>query len=128
MIETTVTTTDDNGVETEVSTKVAILALLGIPMLLVLIVLAGIPLSLLSAWVAQKLYIWFLLPLHAPVLNLWHIWGIIMLVNLLTANYASATTDNKSSVAKYAGYVIGRIIGPLAVLAVAYLIKGHIGY
>ncbi len=108
-------------------TKKTALALLGIPTLLMIVVIVAIPLNLFNAWVVQKMYIWFLLPLHAPRLNLWHIWGITMLITLLTGPHA-ASADGKSDKAAAIGKLIGYIIGPLIGLLVAYFIKGHIGY
>src|SRR5947209_1049627 len=96
-------------------TKKTALALLGIPTLFLLVIVAMIPFSLFTAWVAQKLYIWFLLPLHAPHLNLWHVWGITLLVSLFTTSTSNSSNKGKDT-AEIIGSLIGHLISPLLLL------------
>jgi hypothetical protein len=103
----------------------ALLAVLGIPVLVVLIFIAMIPFALWSAWVEQKLYGWFLLPIKGfPHLNLWWVYGITLLIGALTYSYQK--TDKDAKVGKEIGAVFGRAFGLAVILLVGYLIKGHI--
>lgn len=124
MSEVTVMQTEKEDMRNH--TKATTLMILAIPTILTLGIGGTIVIGLLNAWVAQKMYIWFLLPLHAPRLNLWHVWGIVLLISLLTPS-SSANQDEKDK-AKLIGKMAGFIIAPFVILLMGYIIKGHIGY
>lgn len=90
-----------------------------------LITVTLIPLSLFHAWVAQKLYGWFVLPLGAPQLNLWEVWGLALLINHLTVSNRTTTKKNKP-VKQQVLIVAGTIIGTLVALLLGLIIKSHI--
>lgn len=99
-----------------------LLALLGIPVMVLLMIIAFLPLGLFNAWTTQKMYIWFLLPLGFPAINLWHVWGITMLITHVTWR---ADKDSKIDKKFFQG-IVSRVIGVLIMLGVSYLVKGHI--
>lgn len=98
------------------------LAILGAPVLLMLIFIAVLPIGIFNAWVAQKLYIWFVIPMGAPAINLWHVYGLILLINLLKS---SSSSEDKST-AKHLGSILGTVVGALLILLIAFIVKGHI--
>lgn len=99
-----------------------VLALLGIPVFLVLILIAFIPLGLFNAWAVQKMYIWFLLPLGLPALNLLHIWGISLLVSHYTVNM----DGRKKKKGETWSALFASLIATLLMLAIGFVIKSHI--
>lgn len=102
-----------------------ILAILGIPVFIVLLFIAFIPLGIFNAWVSLKLYNWFFLPIHGfPHLNIWWIWGIGILIARYTSDPVSTEDDKKPT--KFIGKLIGRIIVGLLALLLGYVLKGHI--
>lgn len=96
-----------------------LLAVLGIPVLVALILIAFIPLGLFNAWAVQKMYIWFALPLGAPALNLAHVWGFSLIAN----HYLYRAEDNNK---KWAGKLIGSLLGTLLMLLIGFILKSHI--
>lgn len=104
-------------------TEIAGLKLLEIPTIIVLILIAFILLGIFDAWVTQKLYNWFLLPLRTPHLNLWHIWGISLIINRFTYTDSKTDEDPKKKLGK--SIVTGLILGSLALL-IGYILKSHI--
>lgn len=106
-------------------TEIAGLKLLAIPTIIVLLLILFIPIGLFNAWVTQKLYNWFLLPLGTPHLNLWHVWGISLIINRFT--YTTSKDDNSEDAKKKLGKSIftGLILGVLALL-IGYVLKSHI--
>jgi hypothetical protein len=106
-----------------------LLIALGIPVLYGLIgsflFIVMIPIALFQSWIVQKMYDWFLLPIKGfPHLNLWHVWGIVLLISVLS-NYVTTTEDDSTKKALIK--VFGRMIGLLIILVIGYFIKGHIG-
>ncbi|MDE2104888.1 MAG: hypothetical protein KGL39_47060 [Patescibacteria group bacterium] len=99
-----------------------ILAILAVPTILAFFFILLIPISLFNAWALQKMYDWFLLPLGTPALNLWHVWGIMLIIQWFMP---IPRTDEKWQ--KNIGRFIGNIIGTLLMLAVGLIIRGHIG-
>lgn len=95
----------------------AVVNILGVFALLVLTI---VPLGLFTAWVAQQMYEWFLMPLGLPGLNLWHVYGILLLINLIKPR---GKTDGKGEILKT---VVINIFGGLLVLAVGAVLKGFI--
>jgi hypothetical protein len=55
------------------------LKILAAPTIIIGLIVLLIPFGIWNAFVVLRLYNWFLLPLHAPSLNLWHIWGILLI-------------------------------------------------
>ncbi len=99
---------------------VAILA----PVFVVGIVILTLPFSLYNAFVVSKMYAWFVVPLGAPTLNIWWIWGIMMLIGLVVP--INTATDEKSSWQKSVGLLLARLLGASLVLLFGYILKGHI--
>lgn len=97
----------------------ALLAILGIPVLVVLVLIMFIPLGLFNAWAVQKMYIWFALPLGAPALKLAHVWGFGLILN----HYLFRAEDNKKG-------ALGRIgislFGTLLMLLMGFILKSYI--
>ena len=96
--------------------------LIGIPVLAAGMIAIA---ALVGAWVAfvlSKLYNWFVVPLGAPAANWWHIWGLFLMVNLLTLGRTAEESDAKKSLSRG----IGRIIGAAFVLLIGWLIHGQI--
>ena len=91
--------------------------------MLAVILIIGIPIGFLNAWVTQKLYEWFLLPLHFPHINLWEIYGITLLISHLRP---TPTSDKKNSFKDTMGTVIGQLLGAFLALLIGYFVKGHI--
>ena len=50
------------------------------------------PLSAYNSFVIFKFYGWFVIPLGAPTLIFWHVWGLVLLYSLIT--YKPAATGN----------------------------------
>lgn len=106
-------------------TAISTLVILAMPVILSLLVIVTLPLALFNAWAAQKMYDWFLLPIHGfPHLNLWHVYGITLLIGLFSATQ----TNSKKSFSDSMAAIVGKIIATLLVLLIGYIIKGHIGY
>jgi hypothetical protein len=91
------------------------------PFILVGVILVYLPLGLLRAWAVWLLYTWFAEPLGAPDLNVWHVWGLLLLYALLTLN-----TFKKRDTEGFWKGIAGQVIGCLAMVLVGYLIKGWI--
>lgn len=72
-----------------------LMAIMGLPVVILLLILINIPTALLTAWAIQKMYIWFLIPLGLPALKLVTIWAMILIFNRLTFTY-----DGEKSTAK----------------------------
>lgn len=100
-----------------------IIALFAIPGVILLIMILMIPFALFNAWVSKTLYDWFILPLGAPALTIWHMWGIALLVSRFTP-----TPEYKEGegMGKALGKLAGVVIGGLLALLVGYFVKGMI--
>lgn len=98
--------------------KKNVLTILGIPMLFVFMIIAFLPLGLFNAWALQKMYGWFLIPLGLPALNLWHVWGIMMIINHIKP---MQTDDTKLWISIAKG-----VYATCLMLLIGYLLKGHI--
>lgn len=100
-----------------------VLLALGLPTIVAVFVLLTIPFSLLYAWATQTLYIWFIqtpFP-HAPHPNLWEVWGVMMLLQMIIV------VENKSEEGSKAIWqFVGRVLGIFVALIIGYIIKGHI--
>lgn len=94
------------------------LAIMGIPTAIVLLIIMLLPFGILNAWAVQKMYGWFLLPLGAPAINLWHTWGIAMLINHFMP---TVNSDKKILVRLFTG-----VFGVFLMLLIGYILKGHI--
>jgi len=110
--------------ETDNENAKNLLAVLGIPVFVVLLFVAFIPFGIYNAWVTQKLYNWFLLPIHGfPHLNLWWVWGITLLIGRFTSD---RTDEDDKNFKKFMGKMIGKVFVGLLVLLAGYILKGHI--
>lgn len=99
------------------------LVLLGIPVFVALVFLALVPIGLFNAWAVQKMYIWFILPLGAPALNLWHVWGISLIINHFTMD---SYKDNASTTKKTFTKLAVSLIATALMLLLGWIIRGHI--
>jgi hypothetical protein len=97
----------------------AVLLLLAMPTIIGGIIIAMIPISLFRAWVLQQLYKWFLLPLGLPHLNIWQIWGILLIVGLVT--YDSNKARDKDS--KWWSPFLGHVVAGLLTLLIGFIIQ-----
>jgi len=100
-------------------------------------ILAGIP-TLIAAWVASavlvgaagafviwKLYGWFTVPLGAPTINYWHMWGLMMIFGIVTMPLKSST-DEPFKASKTIARWGGQLVGLACVLLLGWLIHGMI--
>jgi hypothetical protein len=55
-------------------------------------VLVALPLAAWKGWVLVKLWAWFVLPLGAPMINMWHAAGLAMLLSWLADSSAAYST------------------------------------
>jgi hypothetical protein len=100
-----------------------VLAILGLPVAIGLFILLLIPFGILNAWVVQKLYEWFLLPLGLPALNLWHVWGILTIIVFLEP----LSKSNKKITPKILLTSMVRVVFSAAfALLLGFILKGHI--
>lgn len=97
-----------------------LLAVLGIPVLIVLMFTMFVPLGLFNAWAVQKMYIWFLLPLGAPAINIAHTWGISLILN----HYLFNRSDTSSK--KWWKPLAASLFGTGFMLLMGFILKGHI--
>lgn len=98
--------------------EVTALRILATPTIFIGMVIFFIPLGLFNAWALQKMYIWFLLPLGLPALNIWHIWGIYSLI-------VSFKGTSKNEEKWYTRFGIG-VASILFMLLLGYILKAHI--
>lgn len=101
--------------------KQTALLVLAIPGLLVFAILVMIVFGLYYAFIAKVLYDWFVLPLGGPELNIWHIWGLILLINVLKGFNTSKTDDDKAGLR-----LLGAILAGLLALGLGFVLKGLI--
>lgn len=96
-----------------------LLIVLGAPIAIVLLWLLFLPLGLLNAWAVQKMYGWFLLPLGAPQLNLWHVFGFVVLIN----HFKSFNPNDKRKVLEH---ILINILGITLLLLTGVIVKEFI--
>lgn len=98
-------------------------ALVFIPGMILTLYILLLPLTIFYAWALQKMYDWFILPLGAPHLNLWHVLGILYIIY-----WFLPTSDTKNNSAKdLAGKTIGKLLATLLMLLMGLILRGHIG-
>jgi hypothetical protein len=97
--------------------------LAGIPVLITSFVGAAVLVGAWAAFVLSKLYGWFVVPLGAPPLNWWHIWGFYLIYGLITHK-----PDNSPPrpLSKTVAFMIYRMIGLALLLLIGWLIHGQI--
>ena len=80
------------------------------------------------AFVTSKLYAWFIVPLGAPLLNWWHIWGLLLVIELTVMPYTYKHTDDSDSkmAVKFWTKVITTSIATAIILLIGYIAKGQI--
>lgn len=97
---------------------------LAIPTIVLSIFVLMIPFALFNAWVALTLYNWFLVPLGLPAVNIWHMWGIMLLIGRFKG---INTEDSKDSeISKAIGELAVVILGGLLALLIGLILKGLI--
>lgn len=103
-----------------------LLIILAMPTIIIGIWLISFPIGLFDAWIIQKLYGWFALPLGAPALNLLHIYGFMLIINILRfKNDPNAKKDKNTATTIIAAILSTVIVGLLALL-VGWIIKNYI--
>jgi hypothetical protein len=89
---------------------------------------AALALSAWASFVTYKLYGWFVVPLGAPVLNWWHVWGLLILFGLVT--YKSDGTELQERptprTSRAIGFIITRVLVITAALLFGWLFHGMI--
>lgn len=96
-----------------------------IPGVLATMLAVVVLMSAFRAFVAVNLYTWFAVPLNAPELNFWHMWGLLLLFNIVT--YKPAKIGGKKDAwQRLANGFLAEIIGYSMLLLVGWLIKGNI--
>lgn len=99
--------------------KKNLLAVLGFPVFVALVLILFIPLGLFNAWAVQKMYIWFALPLGAPALNLAHVWGFSLILN----HYLFRSESDKKGAW---GRVGMSLFSTLLMLLIGFILKAYI--
>jgi hypothetical protein len=107
----------------EEETANAGLVALAIPGMILLVLLIAVPFALFNAWVALTLYDWFVRPLGAPELTIWHMWGISLLVSRFLP---TPEVKEGEGMGKAWGKLFGYLIAGLFALFVGFVIKGMI--
>ena len=84
-----------------------------------------------SAWyafVTSKLYAWFIVPLGAPPLNWWYIWGLLLVIELIVMPYAYKHTDDSDSkiAVRFFTKIIVTSIAAAIILLIGWIAKGQI--
>lgn len=105
--------------KTDNDTRTAVLTLLAIPTATIMLIVVMLPLGLFTAWAMQKMYGWFILPLGAPTLNLWHVFGLNLIINRYLYKPGG---DNK----KFVEQLIAGIVATLLTLLLGFMVKGQI--
>ena len=82
------------------------------------------------AFVASKLYAWFIVPLGAPLLNWWYIWGLLLMIELIVMPYTYKHTNDKDDTAKKAAKffikIIATSLAAAIILLIGWIAKGQI--
>ena len=99
------------------------LVMLAIPGVILAMLVVMIPFALFNAWVAKTLYDWFVLPLGAPVLSIWHMWGIALLVSRFLP---SPEYKEDGDIGKAIGKLIGFVLAGFLALLIGYFVQGMI--
>lgn len=73
------------------------------------------------SFVGQYLWLWFIVPLGAPAINIWHMWGLFTFKGILLSGHA--LQDYKDKTLEAVGTLT---FAPLIALIVGYLIHGWI--
>lgn len=93
-------------------------------MIFVVGLLLAFPLAMLETVVLSTLWRWYLLPLGVPVPSLPHLYGLMMVVALLTHQFVPDDMDAEDRVAKAVGHSIAVSLTALAGGWVALQIAG----
>ncbi len=102
-----------------------ILAILAIPTMLALLILIALLFGLFYAWAAQQLYEWFIrAPFHAPYLNVWNIYGIVILLNVIRP--PEVETYKGKGIGHVLKQIPARIFAVLVVLLIGFIVKNFI--
>ena len=98
--------------------------------LLILVMLIGVAAS--GAWAAFvtfRLYAWFVVPLGAPPLNWWHIWGLLMVLGAILTPYIYKDPDREDTATQAVKFFTRIITIGLALaisLLLGWIVKGQI--
>lgn len=114
-------TTLDNDTKTGVIVGTLIGPFLSLFMILFWIY--ALPFLLLRGWVLSILYGWFLQPLGLPALNVWHMIGLLLILNMLTPD-SKVDHDEKLWLTLIKPIVKAAVL--MLVLLTAFIIHGWI--
>jgi hypothetical protein len=112
---------------TEKNTYRDVAAVAGVPVLILGAIATIAAIGAWSAFVGYKLYGWFVIPLGAPVLSWWHIWGLLLIYHLVT--YKEQPVDRNQPkdprpIATMVAGILGRALGIAFVLLLGWMIHG----
>lgn len=95
------------------------------PLLAILLLIITLPIGLYNAFVVSQMYHWFVVPLGAPSLNIWWIWGLILTLGLIKGTKIDKAKDERTDTQKFLEIFI-ELIAMTLVLLVGLVLKGHI--
>lgn len=89
-----------------------------VPALILLAIVSILPFGMWNAFVAWKLYHWFIVPLGLPMLGLWSFWGVLMFLSMF-----KPSSTSEADIAKSYKKMLGNALALAIVLVVAYVLK-----
>jgi hypothetical protein len=97
----------------------------GIPALIIGMFAVGMLVGAWRAFVIFKLYGWFLTPLGAPLLNWWHIWGLLLIYSALKWKQEKADPNAKTDKPwlRFIGAILTPGLAFAIILLTGWLIK-----
>lgn len=103
--------------------KEALIAILLVPFVAVPLLVILLPFAMFNAWAVGTMYAWFVLPLGAPELSFWHVFGLLLLIGLL--RQGNGTKDN-DSISESVIKLVLQIFIVLMMVLVGFIVKGWI--
>lgn len=101
----------------------ALIAMLLVPFIAIPMLVILLPFALFNTWAVSTMYGWFVLPLGAPDLSFWHVFGLILLVGLLRGGNSTKNDDGMfESIVK----LVLQIFVVLMIVLVGFIVKGWI--
>lgn len=100
------------------------LKVLALPVVLLIALFIAIPFALFNAFVVLNLYNWFIYEqiANAPALNIWHTWGIMILLSRINLKIDIENKDANKSALNLVVYVFSGLLA----LLIGFIIKGFI--
>lgn len=85
------------------------LIIAGFPTLVFGFIVMGLVVGAWGAFVVWKLYGWFFVTLGAPVINWWHMWGLMLIIGYFT--FKEVKPDPDATMPDVIGKIVGRVLG-----------------